>query len=130
MWALTSWTKEGPLRDLGDSPVSVELEPISSDTQFDRVVGEAQQLEELVAIVWYVYWLWELVGFLVSLFNLLTVGVWGCLNLAFAFCHLNFCHLNAELFITIWASAEVDFNFNFSHRTLTRRFRLCWITEH
>lgn len=39
--------------ELDDSPVSVELEPICSESQFDRVVAEAQQLEESVIVVWY-----------------------------------------------------------------------------
>ncbi|RVW74170.1 Thioredoxin-like 3-2, chloroplastic [Vitis vinifera] len=63
VWALAAWNQEGPLQDLDDSPVSVELKPISSDTQFDRILGEAQQLEESVAIVWYVYCIWPLTGF-------------------------------------------------------------------
>ncbi|CBI31430.3 thioredoxin-like 3-2, chloroplastic isoform X2 [Vitis vinifera] len=56
VWALAAWNQEGPLQDLDDSPVSVELKPISSDTQFDRILGEAQQLEESVAIVWMATW--------------------------------------------------------------------------
>ncbi|KAL0340710.1 UNVERIFIED_CONTAM: Thioredoxin-like 3-2, chloroplastic [Sesamum radiatum] len=32
-------------------PLSVELEPISSESQFDRVVAEAQQLEESVVVL-------------------------------------------------------------------------------
>lgn len=47
-------SKEGSLQELDDdAPVSVELAPISSETQFDRVIAEAQQLEESVIIVWY-----------------------------------------------------------------------------
>lgn len=45
---------EGSLRELDDSPVSVELVPIRSETQFDRVVAEAQQLEQSFIVVWYV----------------------------------------------------------------------------
>lgn len=45
---------EGSLQELDDSPVSVELAPISSESQFDRVIAEAQQLEESVIVVWYV----------------------------------------------------------------------------
>ncbi|KAL3520750.1 hypothetical protein ACH5RR_018899 [Cinchona calisaya] len=41
---------------LDNSPVSIELEPISSETHFDRVVAEAQQLEEPVLIVWMASW--------------------------------------------------------------------------
>lgn len=35
-----------------DGPVAVELETID-ETQFDRVIAEAQQREESVIIVWY-----------------------------------------------------------------------------
>ncbi|XP_056169198.1 thioredoxin-like 3-2, chloroplastic isoform X2 [Syzygium oleosum] len=42
--------------ELDDSPVSVELEPICSESQFDRVVAEAQQLEESVIVVWMASW--------------------------------------------------------------------------
>ncbi|XP_010032154.2 thioredoxin-like 3-2, chloroplastic isoform X2 [Eucalyptus grandis] len=42
--------------ELDDSPVSVELEPIGSESQFDRVVAEAQQLEESVIVVWMASW--------------------------------------------------------------------------
>jgi thioredoxin 1 len=40
------------LQEVDDSPVSFELEPIYSESQFDRVIAEAQQLEESVIIVW------------------------------------------------------------------------------
>lgn len=42
--------------ELDDSLVSVELEPIGSESQFDRVVAEAQQLEESVIVVWMASW--------------------------------------------------------------------------
>ncbi|KAF8037972.1 hypothetical protein BT93_B0732 [Corymbia citriodora subsp. variegata] len=42
--------------ELDDSPVSVELEPISSEGQFDRVLAEAQQLEESIIVVWMASW--------------------------------------------------------------------------
>ncbi|XP_052199761.1 pumilio homolog 4-like isoform X3 [Diospyros lotus] len=54
--ALTSHSEEGPVRGLDSSPVSVELEPIRGESQFDRVVAEAQQLEEPVVIVWMASW--------------------------------------------------------------------------
>lgn len=55
-WVLAARTQEGPLQELDDSPVSVQLMPISSESQFDHVLGEAQQLGESVVIVWYVYY--------------------------------------------------------------------------
>ncbi|KAK9284025.1 hypothetical protein L1049_012284 [Liquidambar formosana] len=51
-----AWSKEGPLQGLDDSPVSVQLEPICSESQFDRIIAEAQQLEEPVIIVWMASW--------------------------------------------------------------------------
>ncbi|XP_028086076.1 thioredoxin-like 3-2, chloroplastic isoform X4 [Camellia sinensis] len=50
--ALTSHSEEGSVQGLESSLASVKLEPISSESQFDRVVAEAQQLEESVVIVW------------------------------------------------------------------------------
>ncbi|KAL6497706.1 Thioredoxin-like 3-2, chloroplastic [Orobanche hederae] len=41
---------------LENMPLSVELKPISSETQFDRVVAEAQQLEESVVVLWMANW--------------------------------------------------------------------------
>lgn len=38
--------------DDDDSPVSVELGPISSESHFDEVMEEAQKLGESVVIVW------------------------------------------------------------------------------
>ncbi|KAL9402691.1 hypothetical protein Peur_006540 [Populus x canadensis] len=51
-----AWSQEGPLQEVDDSPVSFELEPIYSESQFDRVIAEAQQLEESVIIVWMASW--------------------------------------------------------------------------
>ncbi|KAJ6909310.1 hypothetical protein NC652_020334 [Populus alba x Populus x berolinensis] len=51
-----AWSQEGPLQEVDDSPVSFELEPIYSESQFDRVIEEAQQLEESVIIVWMASW--------------------------------------------------------------------------
>ncbi|CAL5365547.1 unnamed protein product [Camellia sinensis] len=48
--ALTSHSEEGSVQGLESSLASVKLEPISSESQFDRVVAEAQQLEESVVI--------------------------------------------------------------------------------
>ncbi|KAG8390607.1 hypothetical protein BUALT_Bualt01G0101100 [Buddleja alternifolia] len=43
-------------QSLENMPISVDLERISSESQFDRVVGEAQQLEESVVILWMASW--------------------------------------------------------------------------
>ncbi|XP_061996265.1 thioredoxin-like 3-2, chloroplastic isoform X2 [Rosa rugosa] len=47
---------EGSLRELDDSPVSVELARICSEAQFDRVVAEAQQLQQSFVVVWMASW--------------------------------------------------------------------------
>ncbi|KAH7547867.1 hypothetical protein JRO89_XS14G0030100 [Xanthoceras sorbifolium] len=50
-------SKEWSVQELDDdAPVSVELQPINSETQFDRVVAEVQQPEEPVIIVWMASW--------------------------------------------------------------------------
>ncbi|KAK9913199.1 hypothetical protein M0R45_037023 [Rubus argutus] len=54
--AVRALSPEGSLRELDDSPVSVELVPIRSETQFDRVVAEAQQLEQSFIVVWIATW--------------------------------------------------------------------------
>ncbi|XP_038709966.1 thioredoxin-like 3-2, chloroplastic isoform X1 [Tripterygium wilfordii] len=55
--AQDSWGHEGgTVQELDDSPVSIELEPICSESQFDRVIAEAHQLEEPVIIVWMANW--------------------------------------------------------------------------
>lgn len=52
----TAYFEEGSsVQHLDDSPLLVQLETVCSETQFDRVIAEAQQLEEPVIIVWYVY---------------------------------------------------------------------------
>ncbi|KAF6151257.1 hypothetical protein GIB67_002921 [Kingdonia uniflora] len=48
-------TVDDPHPDL-DSPVSVELQPIINVEQFERIVAEAQQLEESVVILWMASW--------------------------------------------------------------------------
>ncbi|KAK7855104.1 thioredoxin-like 3-2, chloroplastic [Quercus suber] len=53
---LSAWTQEASLQDLHDSPVSVDLHTISTDTHFDRVLAEAQQLEDSLIIVWMASW--------------------------------------------------------------------------
>ncbi|XP_010253960.1 PREDICTED: thioredoxin-like 3-2, chloroplastic [Nelumbo nucifera] len=52
----TVWTAEGPLQEDLDAPVSIQLQPIVSEEQFDQIIAEAQQLEESVIIVWMASW--------------------------------------------------------------------------
>lgn len=46
-----------PEKNLGggedDAPASIELVPIVSEAQFDRIVAEAHQLEESIVVVWF-----------------------------------------------------------------------------
>lgn len=35
-----------------DAPSSIELVPITTEEQFDRIIAEAQQLEESVVVLW------------------------------------------------------------------------------
>ncbi|KAJ6428930.1 hypothetical protein OIU84_020552 [Salix udensis] len=51
-----AWSQEGSLQEVDDSPVSFELESIYSESDFDRVIAEAQQLEKSVIIVWTASW--------------------------------------------------------------------------
>ncbi|XP_059307550.1 thioredoxin-like 3-2, chloroplastic isoform X2 [Lycium ferocissimum] len=39
-----------------DSPASVELQPVCSEPEFDRVIADAQQLDESVVILWKASW--------------------------------------------------------------------------
>lgn len=50
--ALTNYTQGSVQNGLESSFVKLEL--ISSETQFDRVIGDAQQLDESLVILWYV----------------------------------------------------------------------------
>ncbi|XP_019198701.1 PREDICTED: thioredoxin-like 3-2, chloroplastic [Ipomoea nil] len=54
--ALAKYGEEGSVQGLDDSPASIELQPISSESQFDRVVAEAQQLGESLVILWKASW--------------------------------------------------------------------------
>lgn len=52
---------EGSIKELNEddddhAPVSIPLTPIGSESQFDRVIAEAQQLDESVIIVWMASW--------------------------------------------------------------------------
>ncbi|KAK9127477.1 hypothetical protein Syun_016274 [Stephania yunnanensis] len=50
-----SSTVDDPSRGL-DSPVSIELRPVLSEAQFDRVIAQAQQLGESVVVLWMASW--------------------------------------------------------------------------
>ncbi|XP_060184195.1 thioredoxin-like 3-2, chloroplastic [Lycium barbarum] len=39
-----------------DSPASVQLQPVCSEPEFDRVIADAQQLDESVVILWKASW--------------------------------------------------------------------------
>ncbi|XWS75177.1 hypothetical protein CRYUN_Cryun01aG0062800 [Craigia yunnanensis] len=52
----SAWRKEGHLEELDDALLAVELQQICSDSQFDRVIAEAQQLEESLIILWMASW--------------------------------------------------------------------------
>ncbi|XP_016552119.2 thioredoxin-like 3-2, chloroplastic isoform X1 [Capsicum annuum] len=41
---------------IDDSPASVELQPISGESQFDRIIADAQQVDESVVILWMANW--------------------------------------------------------------------------
>ncbi|XP_042015555.1 thioredoxin-like 3-2, chloroplastic [Salvia splendens] len=43
-------------QELEISPLSMELVPISSESHFDRVIAEAQHLDESVVILWMASW--------------------------------------------------------------------------
>ncbi|XP_004250061.1 thioredoxin-like 3-2, chloroplastic [Solanum lycopersicum] len=47
---------ESSVQDLDDSPASIELQHISDEPQFDRVIAEAQQLDESIVILWMANW--------------------------------------------------------------------------
>ncbi|GMI83384.1 hypothetical protein HRI_002007700 [Hibiscus trionum] len=51
-----AWREEGNLEELDDAPLTVELQQICSESQFDRVIAEAQQLEESLIILWMASW--------------------------------------------------------------------------
>ncbi|XP_026439953.1 thioredoxin-like 3-2, chloroplastic [Papaver somniferum] len=42
--------------NIDSKPVSVELKSIGSEEQFDRIMGEAQQLDQALIIVWMATW--------------------------------------------------------------------------
>ncbi|KAL7148254.1 hypothetical protein ABFS83_06G165800 [Erythranthe nasuta] len=54
----TSYTESGSVTQPGqdDIRVSVDLVPVSSESDFDRVVAAAQQLDESVVVLWMASW--------------------------------------------------------------------------
>ncbi|KAI4373045.1 hypothetical protein MLD38_011214 [Melastoma candidum] len=48
--------QDGLLEGLDESPMSVKLETIGGESEFHRVIVEAQQLEESVIVVWMASW--------------------------------------------------------------------------
>lgn len=69
--ALTNCTQGSVQNGLESSLVKLEL--IASETQFDRVIADAQQLDEAVVILWYVlfspYKFWVFIFFIVLEFK-------------------------------------------------------------
>lgn len=56
MKALTNNGQQGSILGINDADaVSIELKPILNETQFDHVIAQAQQLDESLVILWYVY---------------------------------------------------------------------------
>ncbi|KAE8676368.1 Thioredoxin-like 3-1 [Hibiscus syriacus] len=51
-----AWREEGNLEELDDAPLTIELQQICSESQFDRVIAEAEQLEESLIILWMASW--------------------------------------------------------------------------
>ncbi|KAI3758144.1 hypothetical protein L6452_05696 [Arctium lappa] len=58
MKAFTTISQQGSIRglDYSSSPVSIDLKPILNETQLDRVIAQAQQLDESVVILWMANW--------------------------------------------------------------------------
>ncbi|CAI9264639.1 unnamed protein product [Lactuca saligna] len=55
--AITNSSQQGSIQGLDtSSPVSIELKPILNETQFDRMIAEAEQLDESVVILWMAKW--------------------------------------------------------------------------
>lgn len=64
--------------------LSTNLEPISSESQFDRVVAEAQQLEESVVVLWYEFGLlYDLLFFFLLFLLLFCTNYFGLSWFAF-----------------------------------------------
>ncbi|XP_020574758.1 thioredoxin-like 3-2, chloroplastic [Phalaenopsis equestris] len=59
--ASAAWSSLEEVQLLGDqfdddAPSSIELLPINSEEQFDRIIGEAQRLDESLIILWMANW--------------------------------------------------------------------------
>ncbi|MBA0866095.1 hypothetical protein Goshw_017829 [Gossypium schwendimanii] len=70
----SAWREEGQLEELDDAPLTVELQQICSESQFDRVIAEAQQLEESLIILWYFMYEIEQASLVINDINLLSNG--------------------------------------------------------
>lgn len=106
---LNAWGREGSLQELDDSPVSVELAPISGESQFDRVIAEARQIEESVIVVWYVS------GFLNTGFKLVFYFYFYFFSIALKICR----ERGKVLYFTIMGvtcSAPGLWGIEFSHK--------------
>ncbi|XP_024031712.1 thioredoxin-like 3-2, chloroplastic isoform X1 [Morus notabilis] len=61
-WAIAvrpnAWNQQegSSLQELDESPASVELTPVSSETQFDRLIADAHQLDESLIFLWMASW--------------------------------------------------------------------------
>ncbi|KAK8643347.1 hypothetical protein V6N13_012650 [Hibiscus sabdariffa] len=53
---ISAWGEEGNSEELDDAPLTVALQQICSESQFDRIIAEAQQLEESLIILWMASW--------------------------------------------------------------------------
>ncbi|KAK7279049.1 hypothetical protein RJT34_24092 [Clitoria ternatea] len=49
-------TPSVPLQKEKEEPLSLHLQPISSETHFDRVLAHAHQLHDVVLVVWVANW--------------------------------------------------------------------------
>ncbi|CAN1149129.1 Thioredoxin-like 3-2, chloroplastic [Linum perenne] len=47
---------QGSVQELDNEPISIELLPICSETQFDLVIAEAKQLHQGAIVVWMANW--------------------------------------------------------------------------
>lgn len=52
---LGAWTQESSLQFRDESPVSMELQSISSELEFDQAIADAEEHNGLVILVWYAY---------------------------------------------------------------------------
>ncbi|KAH1115489.1 hypothetical protein J1N35_008867 [Gossypium stocksii] len=50
-----AWGEEKQLEELDDTPLTIELQQICSESQFGIVIVEVQQLKESLIILWYCF---------------------------------------------------------------------------